>query len=169
LIVKAFSEEYFKQLKYLRKNKIMFFNGCFDIIHLGHISLFNSIKGYAQYKWPSSKYKIICGLNSDESVKFQEKCHPLINSQDDRAAFLEHLDIDVIIFDEKDPTALIMSLVPDIVCKGNDYLHVEYPEREFLRKADIEVKYISLLKGYSTTNIYNRIGQYVKQQIRESI
>lgn len=169
MIVKAFSEGYFRHLKDLRKHKILFFNGCFDIVHLGHLSLINSIKGYAEYKWPSSKYKIICGLNSDNSVKLQEKFHPLINSEDDRAAFLERLDINVIIFDDKDPTSLIMSLVPDIVCKGNDYANVKYPEREFFEKAEIEVKYIPLLGSYSTTNIYNKIAEQVKRQIRESI
>lgn len=171
MITKAFSHDYFKTLKRLKKYNIIFFNGCFDIMHPGHLSMINSIKGYAQYKWgKNTNYKIVCGLNSDESVRLQGKSHPLINSENDRAVFLEHLDIDnIFIFDEADPTALIMSLMPDVVVKGKDYLNKPYPEREFLLKADIEIKYIDLVTEYSSTNIYNKIAEYVKEDIRRTI
>lgn len=169
MILKAFNAEYFKNLKTIRKYNIIFFNGCFDIMHVGHLALINKIKGYANYMWSSGSYKIICGLNSDESVKLQNKKHPLINSENDRALFLEHLDIDVIIFDEKDPSALLMSLVPNVVVKGLDYERKDYPEREFLRKAEIEVKYIKLEDGFSTTNIYSKIEKQVKSKIKESL
>lgn len=171
MITKAFSQDYFKRLKWLRKWKIIFFNGCFDIMHPGHLSMINSIKEYAQYKWgKSSNYKIVCGLNSDKSVKLQNKSHPLINSENDRAIFLEHLDIDeIFIFDEEDPTALIMSLMPDVVVKGKDYYQQPFPEREFLQKTEIEIKYIDLVTEYSTTNIYNKIADNVRDEIRRTI
>ena len=169
MILKAFSEDYFKRLKNIRKHKIIFFNGCFDIMHVGHLAMINKIKGYAEMLWPSGNYKIICGLNSDESVKLQDKKHPLINSEKDRALFLEHLDVDVIIFDEKDPSALLMSLVPDVVAKGLEYERKMYPERNFLIKSDIEVKYIRMEEGYSTSNAYNKIKSYVLDEIKERL
>lgn len=170
MILKAFDFEYFKELKFLKKKNILFFNGCFDIVHTGHLKLINQIKTYGNNNYPGSGYKIICGLNSDKSIKLQNKSHPLINSERERAKFLEELGVDyVITFDEETPTALIMSLLPDKVFKGEDYKSKNYDEREFLLKTNTEVKYITLEHGKSTTNIYNKIAEHVKKEIRESI
>lgn len=170
LILRAFSKEYFRQLRLIRKKNIIFFNGCFDLIHPGHLKLINQIKNIGRNNYPSGGYQIICGLNSNKSVELQNKSHPLINSEHFRAELLKELGIDyVILFDEETPTSLIMSLVPDIVVKGNDYKNKGYDEEGFLIDSNINIKYIELLKGYSSTNIYNSIEEQIKAKIRESI
>jgi rfaE bifunctional protein nucleotidyltransferase chain/domain len=166
MILKAFDNKYFKELKKLRKRNILFFNGCFDIIHPGHLQMLNEIKHYAKV----NNYEIVCGLNSDKSVKLQNKSHPLINNEKDRALFLEKLGINfVIIFDEKDPSALIMSLTPDLVFKGKDYMNIDYPEKDFLYIIDAKIKYVELEKGYSTTHIYNKVKSYILDEIKERL
>lgn len=166
MIIKAFSNEYFNQLKLLRKKKILFFNGCFDILHVGHLTLINEIKKSKEI----NHYTLVCGLNSDESVKKQNKSHPLINDEKSRAKALELLGIDyVIIFDEDTPTSLLMSIIPDTVIKGSDYIKEDYAEKKFLVNSNILIKYVDIQYGYSTSKIYNKIAEYVKTQIRESI
>lgn len=169
MICNAFSDEYFKTLLKLRKNNILFFNGCFDIIHPGHIDLINKIKKSGKYYY-NNDYVIVCGLNSDESVKKQNKSHPLINSEKERAEFLISLGIDnVFIFDDETPTALIMSLMPDKIYKGYDYLCKNFHEKEFCQRTKIQINYLDLLAGYSTTNAYNKIYDIAKKDITKKI
>src|SRR6185312_17346027 len=104
MILKAFDSKFFSELKGLRKNKLLFFNGCFDILHLGHIRMINEILELKKHG-----YFVICGLNSDASVALQNKKHPLINDESTRAEILIELGIDyVILFDEKTPKELLM-------------------------------------------------------------
>lgn len=166
MIAKAFSTDYFNHVKLLKKTNILFFNGCFDILHLGHYKMIQEIKRYAK----AHGFTIICGINSDESINKLNKSHPLINNAVIRAKSLEALGVgNVFIFDEETPTALIMSLIPDIIFKGSDYKNKDFHEREFCIKANIQIKYVDLEEGYSTTNIYNKIAEYIKKEIRESI
>lgn len=169
MILRAFTDEYFRELRKIRKNNIIFFNGCFDILHLGHYEFLNSVKDRKR----RFKDLIICGLNSDKSVKLQNKSHPLINNESSRALALKKLGVDyVIIFDEKTPLSLLMSLVPDIRVTSSEYkyTHSEKPDDiEFCLNHGIYVSYVDKIKGYSTTSIYEAIEEKVKEEIRRKI
>ena len=125
--------------------KIVFTNGCFDILHRGHFELLKYCKtlGY-----------VIIGLNSDSSVKhLKGETRPLF-SQKDRQFMLKsckYVD-EVTIFDEETPYKLIKEVKPDIIVKGGDY------KKEDVVGHDLaEVKIFNYLKGYSTTSILEKI------------
>jgi D-beta-D-heptose 7-phosphate kinase/D-beta-D-heptose 1-phosphate adenosyltransferase len=129
--------------------KTVFTNGCFDIIHRGHIELLKFCKSLGDI--------VIVGLNSDKSVKSIKGENRPIFSQDDRMFTLRSIRFvdDVIIFDEKTPYNLIKSLNPDIIVKGGDY------KKEDVVGNDIsDVRIFRFINGYSTTetiqNISNR-------------
>ena len=121
--------------------KVIFTNGCFDILHPAHIKLL---------KFCNTLGKVVVGLNSDRSIfKLKEKDRPFFN-QEDRKFMLEscrYVD-EVLIFDEKTPYNLIKEVNPDIIVKGGDY-----------RKEDVvgndlaEVVIYEYIQGYSTTKI----------------
>ncbi len=131
----------------LNKQKIVFTNGCFDILHSGHVTYLTKAKKLGDV--------LIVGLNSDDSIKRLKGFSRPINSQDDRALVLSSLEcIDfVVIFEQDTPYELIKMISPDILVKGGDY------EANKVVGCDIakEVKIIPLLKGKSTTNIINNI------------
>lgn len=163
-IIKAFSENFYSQLREIRKRDILFFNGCFDIVHLGHLKMINDILKL------KNRYHIICGLNSDISVRAQNKSHPLVNDEISRAQFLIELGVSrVIIFDEKTPKALLMHLAPDVVYKGEEYMKKDYDEKEYLRSIDCGINYYQHIAGYSTTDTYNTIAEQVKKDIRKQL
>ena len=95
--------------------KLVFTNGCFDIIHRGHIELLKYAKSCGD--------RLVVGLNSDNSVKSLKGEARPIQSQDDRKAILEAIRWvdEVVIFNEMTPINLIKSLTPDIIVKGGDY------------------------------------------------
>ena len=170
MIAKAFSNEYFQELLVIRKRNILFFNGCFDIIHPGHIHLINQIKKYGRDTYSGNGFILVCGINSDESVKKQNKSHPLINNENERAYFLEKLGVDsVFIFDDEMPTSLIMSLMPNKIFKGWEYAEKDFHEKEFCNIAGIDIRYVDNIKGFSTTNIYNKIYDVAKEDIAKKI
>ena len=121
--------------------KIVFTNGCFDILHKGHV----------QYLKEASRLGdvLIVGLNSDESVKRLKGASRPINSQDDRAIVLSALNmVDVVvIFEEDTPEELIKLLEPDILVKGGDYKPEEIAGREYAGQTVV----IDFIDGYSTT------------------
>ena len=94
---------------------IIFTNGCFDIVHLGHLQLLNFCKKF--------KGKLIVGINSDRSIKLIKGKNRPVNNQKYRKNFLEQLNIadKVIIFNEKTPLKLIKKVKPNIIVKGDDY------------------------------------------------
>ncbi len=128
---------------------LVFTNGCFDIIHRGHIELLKFAKSCGE--------KLIVGLNSDASVKRLKGPERPIQSQEDRKAILESIRwVDkVIIFDESTPIDLIRKIRPDIIVKGGDYTPEQVVGNELA-----EVKIFELIDGLSTTkaieNISNR-------------
>lgn len=125
--------------------KIIFTNGCFDIIHRGHINYLRKSKELGD--------KLIVGINSDVSIrKLKGKDRP-INNQEDRKAVLENLGFvdEVIIFNEETPYELIKRIKPDVITKGGDYT-VETVVGNDLA----EVIIIPLLEGYSTTKILEK-------------
>lgn len=129
------------------EKKIVFTNGCFDILHKGHIDYLKKSKELGD--------KLIVGLNSDESVKKQKGyCRP-VNNQEDRKALLEALEFvdEVIIFNSETPYELIKQIEPDIITKGGDYTIENVVGNDLA-----EVVIIPFTEGYSTTNTLERLN-----------
>ncbi len=130
---------------------IVFTNGCFDILHAGHIHNLNRCKSFGQ--------KLVVGLNTDASVQnLKGKSRPII-PENDRAAILEALTtVDlVVMFDEETPRELIQELRPHILVKGNDYSEEEIAGAEEVLSWGGRVEQIALKPGYSTSSIIKRI------------
>lgn len=125
--------------------KIVFTNGCFDILHKGHIDYLQKSKALGD--------KLIVGLNSDRSIrKLKGLCRP-INNQDDRKTVLESLDCvdEVIIFDDETPYNLIKKIKPSLITKGGDYTVDTVVGNDLA-----EVVIVPLVEGYSTTKILEK-------------
>jgi len=133
-----------------RKKKIVFTNGVFDIIHMGHVQYLSKAKSMGDV--------LIVGLNTDSSVKkFKGPKRP-INRQSDRAGVLAALEmVDyIVLFGEETPEKLIRQVKPDILVKGADYKLNEIVGADFVQSYGGAVKRIRLLKGRSTTDIIRR-------------
>jgi len=132
--------------------KIAFTNGCFDILHIGHVKYLEEAKSYADV--------LILGLNADSSVrKLKGQTRP-INTQDDRAyilASLESVDY-VVIFEEETPYNLIKLIRPHILIKGGDYEGKEVVGQDIAN----ELKLVKFVDGKSTTNTIKRIQENEK-------
>lgn len=140
-------------LKNLRAKdlKIGFTNGCFDILHAGHVTYLEKAKSNIDF--------LILGLNSDNSVKkIKGTKRPIIN-QDDRARVLSSLEaVDaVIIFNEETPIKLIQKIKPHFLIKGNDYKLTEVVGHKEVAKWGGKVKLVELLAGRSSSNIIKNI------------
>jgi len=131
--------------------KIVFTNGCFDILHVGHI----------RYMQEASKLGdiLVVGLNSDNSVRRLKGPDRPINSQDERAEMLASLEfVDyVVIFDEDTPYDLIMKIQPDVLVKGGDYNPNNVVGKDIVEARGGELRLINFVEGKSTTNIINKI------------
>lgn len=141
--------EFFKAHHY----KMGFTNGCFDIIHSGHIQYLKEAKEKCDF--------LIIGLNSDVSVKkIKGESHP-INRQEDRAIVLEAFEmVDcVIIFDEETPYKLISIIKPDILIKGGDWEIKNIIGSDIVLKNGGEVLSLEYKDGYSTTSIIDKIEE----------
>jgi len=139
-------------------NKIVFTNGCFDIIHKGHLSYLHQSKDLGDY--------LIVGLNSDDSVTLLKGSDRPINNQNVRAKNLLRLDyVDaVIIFSEETPEELIKLLLPDILTKGGDYKKNQIAGSNTVTKNGGKVIILPHLKGYSTTAIINNQGKGLTEE-----
>ena len=129
------------------KKKVVFTNGCFDILHAGHVKYLARARELGDL--------LVVGLNSDASVKrLKGEARP-INSQDDRACVLSGLGfVDyVVIFDEDTPLNLITKIKPDVLVKGADYKDKEVIGSDIVK----EVRLIDFVEGKSTTGIIKRI------------
>jgi len=146
-----------EQFKPIRKRieeegkKLVFTNGCFDILHTGHIRLL---------KWAKTAGdKLLVGLNSDSSTRrLKGDGHPIL-PQDERAEILSSLAcVDyVIIFDEDTPQNLINEIIPDILVKGGDYRPEEVVGRETVENAGGKLLIFPLVKNHSTTKIIQTV------------
>ena len=130
-----------------RGQKVVFTNGCFDLLHPGHVLLLRQAAAEGD--------RLVVGLNSDESVKRLKGSDRPVLCQEDRAAILSALDcVDmVVIFTEDTPLALIESLRPDVLVKGGDYTPESVVGRELVEANGGKVVIVPLLKGKSTTEI----------------
>lgn len=142
-----------KIVKKLKKNKkkIVFTNGCFDILHIGHIKYLKKARKFGDC--------LILGLNSDSSVKkLKGAARPIFN-QKQRAEVLSVLPfIDyLVIFKEDTPENLIKIIAPDLQVKGGDYKLNEIKEKSLVESLGGKVKIVKVEKGFSTTEIIHKI------------
>ena len=127
--------------------RVIFTNGCFDIIHRGHLELLKYAKSLGD--------KLVVGINSDDSVKrLKGEARP-INLEDDRKFILESLKYvdEVIIFNEDTPYRLIKQLIPDIIVKGGDYTPDQVSGNDICK-----VEIFDFKDGYSTTKTLQDIS-----------
>lgn len=127
-------------------------NGCFDILHVGHVRYLQQTKSYADYS--------IVLLNSDKSVRSIKGPQRPINNENDRAEILCALScVDyVVMFDENSPRDLLDEIKPDVYTKGADYTIETLPEADIMKKNNTRVEFITFVEGKSTTNTINKIN-----------
>ena len=135
----------------LQHKKIVFTNGCFDLLHLGHIDYLVKAADLGD--------KLVIGLNSDRSTRQLKGEHRPINNEESRSAILAALFfVDaVVLFDEETPTNLIDLVKPDILVKGSDYKVDEIAGADIVTASGGEVRLLDYLPGYSTTAIEKKI------------
>jgi D-beta-D-heptose 7-phosphate kinase/D-beta-D-heptose 1-phosphate adenosyltransferase len=133
--------------------RIVFTNGCFDLLHPGHVHLLNQAKCLGD--------RLVVAINSDASVRRLKGPKRPILAERDRASLLASLDcVDlVMIFDEDTPEELLRSVTPHILVKGSDYEEEEVLGRAFVESYGGQVKLIPLLNGYSTTIISKKVAE----------
>ena len=142
-----------KTIDLLRKSdkKVVFTNGCFDLLHPGHLKLLKKAKSFADV--------LIVGINSDSSVRvLKGEGRPVVN-QEDRLVILACLKIVdfVIIFEEETPLNLIKCISPAVLVKGGDYKLSEIVGGEHVIKNGGKVKIVKLKEGYSTSKFLKEI------------
>ena len=130
---------------------IAFTNGCFDILHMGHVDYLEKARQLGN--------KLVVGMNTDASVqRIKGDSRPIVPeaSRSRVIAALEFVDL-VVLFDENTPKSLIESIKPDILIKGDDYTVENIVGADFVLKNGGKVQTIPLVKGFSTTNIVEKI------------
>lgn len=131
--------------------KIVFTNGCFDLLHLGHVDYLEKARQLGG--------KLVLGLNTDASIsRIKGPSRPLQDEVSRARIMASLLFIDaVVLFDQNTPLELIEAVQPDILVKGDDYTVENIVGHEVVLARGGEVKTVPLVKGYSTTNIVKRI------------
>ncbi len=126
-------------------------NGCFDILHVGHVRYLEATKAFADFS--------IVLLNSDKSVKSIKGPTRPINNENDRAELLSALKCVnyVVLFDEDSPRNLLDEIKPDVYTKGADYTMETLPEADIMRKNGTRVEFIKFVEGKSTTNVIRKM------------
>lgn len=145
-------DRYAYRMNFIGK-KVVFTNGCFDILHRGHLEYLQSAADLGDI--------LIIGLNSDDSVKRLKGNSRPINTQDDRAfalASLAFVDA-VIIFDEDTPLELINRVKPNVLAKGGDYALENIVGADFVKNNGGQVEVISFVNGYSTTQLIEKLKE----------
>lgn len=150
LIEKENLDKILKKLKDENKKTVMT-NGCFDILHAGHVRYLKESKKFGDV--------LIVGLNSDSSVKALKGESRPINSELDRAEVLAGLEaVDyIILFDEISPIKLLDKIKPDVYTKGADYTIETLPEAKTVLGNGGRIEFIKLVEGKSTTKIIDKI------------
>jgi rfaE bifunctional protein nucleotidyltransferase chain/domain len=132
-------------------HKIVFTNGCFDLLHRGHVHLLRTAKRYGDL--------LIVGINSDSSVKaIKGPSRPVLPQKDrtELIAAMEMVDY-VVLFDEPDPYRLISSIRPNVLVKGGDWGKEKIIGGDFVEEDGGRVVVIPYIKGFSSTEIIERI------------
>jgi D-glycero-beta-D-manno-heptose 1-phosphate adenylyltransferase len=131
--------------------KVVFSNGCFDIMHLGHVDYLEKARNLGD--------RLVIGLNTDASVRGLKGSERPIVDEYARArmlAALEFVDA-VVLFSEETPYNLIRTILPDILVKGSDYTLESIVGADIVIKNGGKVEFIDLVNGFSTTKIINKI------------
>ncbi len=134
-------------------NTIVFTNGCFDILHRGHVEYLKEAKACGD--------RLVLALNSDHSVQLLKGASRPIQTQEDRAIILDALEsVDlVVVFDQETPIEIIRTLLPDILAKGGDYTPKAVVGADIVIDHGGEVRIIPFRSGYSTTEIFEKIRE----------
>lgn len=150
ILSKETAAKLIEELK-LQGKKVVFTNGCFDILHVGHLRYLNEAKKQGDI--------LIVGVNSDSSVRQLKGEGRPINNEIDRAEMLSGLKaVDfTVIFEELTPIETLEKLKPSIHVKGGDYDKNKLPETATVEKNGGEVRILSFVEGKSTTNIVKKI------------
>ena len=132
--------------------KIVFTNGCFDILHVGHVRYLTAAKSFGEV--------LIVGLNSDESVRNLKGAGRPINNEKDRAEVLLGLRaVDyVAIFGERTAEKIIAEVAPDVYVKGGDYTLETLPEAKIVQSYGGRVELVDFVAGYSTTATVEKLS-----------
>ena len=140
--------------KIKEENKtLVFTNGCFDIIHKGHVSYLNQARSLGDH--------LIVGVNSDRSVRSLKGEGRPVNNENDRAFVLDNLkSVDfVIIFDEETPYELVKGIIPEFLVKGGDWKEEDIVGWDIVKANNGKVMSLQFLDNYSTTGILEKIKQ----------
>ncbi len=151
ILTKEQAKEHITHLRALDK-KIVFTNGCFDLLHPGHVDYLSQARDLGDF--------LILGLNTDVSVKKLNKApNRPVNNEAARATVLAALGcIDgIVFFDEETPYELIKFLAPDILVKGSDYSVEQIAGNDIVISRGGKVLTVPLLEGFSTTNLIRKI------------
>jgi D-glycero-beta-D-manno-heptose 1-phosphate adenylyltransferase len=134
-----------------RNKKIVFTNGCFDIMHLGHIDYLSKAADLGDV--------LIIGMNSDKSVHCIKGNDRPINNEEGRARLLAALGFTscVVLFDEETPYELIKFIRPDVLVKGSDYAPENIVGYDIVKEKGGEIVTIDFIDGYSTSSIIEKI------------
>ena len=140
-------------VKDLRQNNktIVMTNGCFDIIHVGHVRYLQKTKSLADV--------LILALNSDKSIREIKGEGRPINNENDRAEVLSALEcVDyIVLFDENSPAELLKTVKPDVYAKGADYTLETLPETNVVQSFGGRIEFIDFVAGKSTSNLIQKI------------
>jgi D-sedoheptulose 7-phosphate isomerase len=133
--------------------KLVFTNGCFDVLHPGHVDLLRRAKALGD--------RLVVGINSDRSVRAIKGPGRPVFSQDDRKALLLGLESvdDVLVFDEQTPERLIKEIAPHVLVKGGDWSVEEIVGSDFVLKNGGEVFSLPLVEGYSSTKVIESVNR----------
>lgn len=134
-----------------RRERIVFTNGCFDILHRGHVAYLTQARALGD--------RLVVGVNTDASVRRLKGAGRPVVEQDDRAYVLAALAcVDIVtMFDEDTPADLITALLPDVLVKGGDYAPEQVVGREEVERHGGRIAIIPFVSGRSTTDIVHRI------------
>jgi rfaE bifunctional protein nucleotidyltransferase chain/domain len=133
--------------------KVVFTNGCFDILHIGHVTYLEKAARLGDI--------LVIGLNSDASVSALKGPSRPVNNENDRAGILSALKfVDYVsVFDEDTPFELVSAIMPDIIVKGGDYTPETIVGADIVTQNGGDVVVIPLVEGKSTTNIIRKINE----------
>ncbi|MBC5774515.1 D-glycero-beta-D-manno-heptose 1-phosphate adenylyltransferase [Pontibacter sp. KCTC 32443] len=137
--------------------KIVFTNGCFDLLHLGHVDYLEKARQLGD--------KLVLGLNADRSISsIKGPNRPLQDEMSRARVMASLLFVDaVVLFDSDTPLELIKAVKPDILVKGDDYSIEQIVGHDVVQQAGGEVKTVPLVTGYSTTNIVKKIENQLNE------
>ncbi|NQT47046.1 MAG: D-glycero-beta-D-manno-heptose 1-phosphate adenylyltransferase [Candidatus Omnitrophica bacterium] len=137
----------------LDKKRIVFTNGCFDILHKGHIQLLTQAKEKGDL--------LIVAVNSDSSIRRIKGRKRPLTKEGDRTEVLAALEMvdNVVLFNEETPAAIIREVSPDILVKGGDWKEEEIVGADFVKSKGGEVYSLPYLKGYSTSSLITKIQE----------